>query len=300
MSEYWKSTPKYWCKHCKTYVRDTPYERTQHEATGKHQGSLKRFLRDVHRSQDADQKQSQRAKNEVDRLKGLVASSLGTGTPEKPAPWKRSSVGASGTSASASVNKEQRKKQMEQLAGMGVAIPEEYRPEMAMVGEWTTVSEAPVSDSIGANSVLVKGVKRRKVDGEEEDDEENLGRSGSERARPRKAWGSTFKSHTGTGEDDDGELDALLSMTTQIGNKRTRVKPEPQDSPVKQEEIREADESVSMPEDATVKIKQEDDSEHIVPKGGTPDISAGPPAEFVGEPTPTVIFKKRKPKQNKK
>ena len=49
MSEYWKSTPKYWCKHCGIYVRDTKLERTNHEATGKHQGALKRFLRDLHR-----------------------------------------------------------------------------------------------------------------------------------------------------------------------------------------------------------------------------------------------------------
>ncbi|KMU87580.1 hypothetical protein CIHG_05973 [Coccidioides immitis H538.4] len=171
MSEYWKSTPKYWCKHCKTYVRDTPFERTQHEATGKHQGSLKRFLRDVHRSQDKDQKDSQKAKNEIERLKGLVAPTT-KASGQQPT-WKRGTGHLdSGTSASLSVNKEQRKRQMEQLAEMGVAIPEEFRPEMALAGEWKTVSETLVTDSTGRDTAaMVKGVRKRKLDGQEEGEE---------------------------------------------------------------------------------------------------------------------------------
>ncbi len=91
MSEYWKSTvstslfhvkfvlilrqPKYWCKHCKTYVRDTKLERTNHDATPKHQGNLKRFLKDLHRGHEKDEKDKERAKAEVARLNGLPVGS---------------------------------------------------------------------------------------------------------------------------------------------------------------------------------------------------------------------------------
>ena len=62
MSEYWKSTPKYWCKHCSVYVRDTKLERTNHEATGRHQGAIKRSLRDLHRNAEQQERETEPGK----------------------------------------------------------------------------------------------------------------------------------------------------------------------------------------------------------------------------------------------
>src|SRR5256885_11873454 len=94
MSEYWKSTvrrnpatpldlltefnngqPKYWCKHCSTYVKDTKFERAQHEATGKHQGNLRRFLKSIQDGHERGEREKQRARAEVERLNKVVAGS---------------------------------------------------------------------------------------------------------------------------------------------------------------------------------------------------------------------------------
>ncbi|TPX25612.1 hypothetical protein DIZ76_011067 [Coccidioides immitis] len=302
MSEYWKSTPKYWCKHCKTYVRDTPFERTQHEATGKHQGSLKRFLRDVHRSQDKDQKDSQKAKNEIERLKGLVAPTT-KASGQQPT-WKRGTGHLdSGTSASLSVNKEQRKSQMEQLAEMGVAIPEEFRPEMALAGEWKTVSETLVTDSTGRDTAaMVKGVRKRKLDGQEEGEEgEEDETSGvvPDQQRPRKVWGSTFKSHPGLGEDDE-ELEALLSKTTHLKGKKPKLESKSEDERVEKEAP--ADFPATEPHHGGVAVekKEENNIKREAPNEDGPGASTIAEAGSAGDPTSPIIFKKRKPKQSKR
>ncbi|WEW60727.1 C2H2-type zinc finger protein [Emydomyces testavorans] len=304
MSEYWKSTPKYWCKHCKTYVRDTPFERTQHEATGKHQGNLKRFLRDVHRSQDKDQRESQKAKSEVERLKGLVASPAPGAPPDgKLPPWRRSGGNSgSGASTSMSATKEERKRQMQQLAEMGVAIPEEFRPELAMAGEWKTVSETPIMDHTQRDmSAMAKGVKRRRLDGEGEDEEDVADSAAPEAERPKKVWGSAFKDHPGGGRDDE-DLDALLSMTTtNIRGKKTKLEPRLEDEDVKKEEETE-EAPIAEPEgsDMTAKIEGDGNIYREELRGGAIDNARLAEAGSVDEPTPPVVFKKRKQKQTKR
>ncbi|KAI9814367.1 MAG: hypothetical protein M1827_003222 [Pycnora praestabilis] len=209
MSEYWKSTPKYWCKHCRTYVRDTKLEKTNHEATPKHQGNLKRFLRDLHRGHERDERDKQRAKSEVERLNGVVSgegSSSGalwrskpTATIPVPAPAKQVSV-------------EERKRQLAQLAEMGVAIPEEFRGEMAMAGDWRTTSRSTIEFGMkkegdeddtkpGSHSI---GVRKRKYEGQEEEEE-----AGETIAK--RGWGSTTRTYPGSAQVDD-DLDALLKV----------------------------------------------------------------------------------------
>lgn len=220
MSEYWKSTvgfpfycysplltvtqPKYWCKHCKTFVRDTKLEKANHDATPKHQGNLKRFLRDLHRGHEKDEKDKERAKAEVARLNGMIAgggsgataSSSNSGfargpTPSLPQPQATPS---------------QRKQQLAQLAEMGVAIPDEFRPDMAMAGEWQVTSERIVEPDGEKNpEAMALGVRKRVPDEEEAEEIE---------AKKRR-WGSTYRSHPV--EEDDGDLDALLSNVTQKG-----------------------------------------------------------------------------------
>jgi hypothetical protein len=191
MSEYWKSTPKYWCKFCSTYVRDTTLEKKSHEATPKHQGNIQRSLRDIHKRTEREDREKQ------------PQISVASGS-QPPAPKLKSSA----PSAPASVA--ERKRQMEQLAAMGVAIPEEYRRDMSIQGEWATVAERPVySRPVKSTSddedddTKAFGVRKRKL--EDEEDKLNLA---------PKAWGSRLKSYPGASTNTEEDLDALLSGAT--------------------------------------------------------------------------------------
>ncbi|KAJ9647885.1 hypothetical protein H2199_001661 [Coniosporium tulheliwenetii] len=173
MSEYWKSTPKYWCKFCKTYVRDTKFEKQQHEATPKHQNNIQRSLRDLHRNHEREEREKQRAKDEVERLNGVVA-----GAASSDPPWKRKGA-VPAAAPPKQATPEERKRQAAQLAEMGVAIPEEFRREMAMVGDWQVTAERPVFPGVKKEEededvkpeALNIGVRKRKFEGQEEVEE---------------------------------------------------------------------------------------------------------------------------------
>ncbi|KAK1566244.1 uncharacterized protein LY79DRAFT_572440 [Colletotrichum navitas] len=203
MSEYWKSTPKYWCKHCSIYVRDTKLERQNHEATGKHQGALKRFLRDLHRGHEQEEREKERAKREVERLKGIAPGSSASSFAGPPSYSRPGSGAASSTEA-------QRKQQMEQLAAMGVSIPTAFRGDMAMAGEWTVTATKVIDDDDAASQekpVEAKAVGVRKREQTEEEREEEEAVRGLFK-RPRR-WGGTK-----TMPEDDADLDALLGSST--------------------------------------------------------------------------------------
>lgn len=100
---------------------------------------------------------------------------------------------------------------------MGVAVPEDYRREMAMAGDWQTMSEKLVyedvkkeqntedvqpSSSTGDSSKINIGVRKRKFEGQDEEEE-----AGEKVVR--KGWGSTIRAYPGTSQDPD--LDALLN-----------------------------------------------------------------------------------------
>ncbi|CAG8973993.1 hypothetical protein HYALB_00011571 [Hymenoscyphus albidus] len=297
MSEYWKSTPKYWCKHCKSFIRDTKLEKANHEATPKHQGNLKRFLRDLHRGHEKDEKDKDRAKSEVARLNGLVSnpssssssskdgssSAFGRGpTPSVPQPRVQATAA-------------QRKQQLAQLAEMGVSIPDEFRGDMAMAGEWTVTSQRVLDENGEAKKESVAlGVRKR-----EEDDE---GGDTDDVEIKRKRWGSKFRSHPV--EEDEGDLDALLGQA--LVQPKSKAEPESADLPVKIDmktektkvkvesppsawnEVQE--ESVPKPEE---EVKKEfPDSLADIPAVGSEEI---PKKESEEVPT-GVVFKKRKAK----
>ncbi|CZS89675.1 related to formin binding protein [Rhynchosporium graminicola] len=297
MSEYWKSTPKYWCKHCKTYVRDTKLEKTNHEATPKHQGNLKRFLRDLHRNHEKDEKDKERSKMEVERLKGLVSgggssSALG------------SSSSAFGRGPTPSVPRQyateaQRKKQLAQLAEMGVEIPSEVRSDMAMPGEWQVTSER-VIDPEGTEKkpdALALGVRKREADEEEAELIE---------AKKRR-WGSAYRTHP-TEEKDDG-LDDLLNNATWKGKElatkddgKAEVKEEIKDGAKQESDKPELGEPSNGPtEDAKFDDAHLPGIKRELPDGDNNAIGSLLPIEGVmqeaEEPTVTgVVFKKRKAK----
>ncbi|CAF3638790.1 unnamed protein product [Fusarium graminearum] len=278
MSEYWKSTPKYWCKHCQIYVRDTKLERQNHESTGKHQGALKRFLRDLHRGHEREEREKDRAKQEIARLNGVVSgsSSSSAAGPSRPAPSTQPSA-----PSEASL-----KKQREQLAEMGVAMPSAFLPEMAMPGEWTVTNTRVIEKLEEDGEVKVEtrahGVRKREATEQEKEEEDAM--QGLFK-KPRR-WGRDSK----VMPQEDHELDALLSGSTFTPR------------PVKQEAVKEEEE-----EEDTKDVKKEDNEDNATPvkeeetsavKTEAPDVEPliKPEPEEAESGVPTVVFKKRKPK----
>ncbi|OTB09400.1 hypothetical protein M426DRAFT_78967 [Hypoxylon sp. CI-4A] len=294
MSEYWKSTPKYWCKHCSIYVRDTKFERQNHEATGKHQGALKRFLRDLHRNHEQDLREKERAKREIERLNGVVAS-ISTSS-DRATSSKTTSETKPSASSRSQPDDAPRQKQWEQLAEMGIDVPTELRGEMAMVGEWTVTNTRVVNDAPktedgepGNVEAIASGVRKRSKR-ETEDDEEEDAIKGL--FKKPKRWGRDTKQ----APEDDVELDALLN-----GSLTKPVKPEtqPESQVVKKEE---SDLPAVKKEDSSSNIKKEmdegQDLSHIRSAADDKD-APGVPVKEEEKPdneTPAVVFKKRKPK----
>jgi hypothetical protein len=292
MSEYWKSTPKYWCKYCKDYFKDTKFEKAAHEATPRHQGNIQRSLRTLHREKEQEDRQKQRAKDEVARLNGVVGGKSGsTSIPVAASVGKRE--------APKEASAEERKKQIKQLAEMGVVVPEEYRREMAMAGEWQTVSVTPVAEPstgvLGPGS-LAFGVRKRKMEEEAEEEAAEVAA-----AVKHKQWGSKFKTYPGKKSrlDEDGDdVEALL------GGIITKDEPKDEEVDVKWEhgDNIPAD-STEQPLDVAPTIKKEESLE----EGAAPiKIEAQPldPAvkmedAAIAEEKPPgggIVFKKRKPK----
>lgn len=188
MSEYWKSIPKYWCKHCKDFVTDTPLGRKNHDATAKHQSALKRFLRDLHRDNERAISASENAKREVARLNSLVSGApSGSGAAAvpaagvaKPAPPRAKRWGV----ANRELTEEEKKRQLKELEALGVAMPEEFRGDLALPGEWTTVSVEQEAAPLTEKELLRKELaeqqrkeaeeaeRKRKWDELDEDDKE--------------------------------------------------------------------------------------------------------------------------------
>ncbi|PLB55112.1 hypothetical protein P170DRAFT_461059 [Aspergillus steynii IBT 23096] len=280
MAEYWKSAPRHWCKQCKIFIRDTPFEKTQHEATGKHQGNLKRFLRDIHRTNEHQQRETQRAKSEVERLRSAVSGSPADGASNAAAPWKRAPAAAPAP-VEKSVSIEERKKQMAQLAEMGVAIPQEYRGDMALAGEWQTLSEKVVD---GASTPSL-GVRKRKH--EEADEEEEEAKKEAERF-VSKPWGSRTRQYPGA--QDDTDLDALLASTKDI----KKSKPSTSDAPA-QGDDKEVSVAPEKGEAETVNPETETDQPSQTKEESLPEAKKEPEEAAGG-----VVFKKRKPKVMKK
>ena len=270
MSEYWKSTPSYWCKFCSQYVRDTAIERKNHETSARHQNNIQRSLRELHKGKEREERDKQRAKDEVSRLNGLVGGQTSEGTTASSA---STGPGTKAVSASQDVSRsskpapppiakttaQQRIAHAEQLAAMGVELPEELKKAITGVGSYEVVNAqevdiTPSSDAVTVHRSLAEILAEArqeqngvKVEAEmEEDEAESKAKSGIKRKaddddeddprdeetapRTRKAWGSTIKAYPGkTEEVDVGDLDALLGGVTNKAAKAedgSEVKPE--------------------------------------------------------------------------
>lgn len=213
--------PKYWCKHCSTYVKDTPFERKQHESTGKHQGNLKRFLQGIQKDHAKVEREKDKAKAEVERLNRIVGSAssstplLGSGQPSRSA-----------KSSPASLSAADQKRQWAQLAEMGIAVPGDAGADNATASDWQIVSRnvAPESESLQPDETLNLGIRKRKFEGQEEEEEAG-------ETVVRKGWGSTTKRYPGQSSEDLGKL-----LAAPIFRKRTGAEASPKDEE-KEEEV---------------------------------------------------------------
>ena len=111
-------------------MRDTAIERKNHEASAKHQNNIQRSLRELHKGKEREEREKQRAKDEVNRLNGLVSGQKPTAAqPGSPS----QNVGKTGKPAPApqppQSTAQQRKAHAEQLAALGVELPEELKKE---------------------------------------------------------------------------------------------------------------------------------------------------------------------------
>ncbi|ORY61793.1 uncharacterized protein BCR38DRAFT_441149 [Pseudomassariella vexata] len=289
MSEFWKSTPKYWCKHCGVYVRDTKLERTNHEATGKHQSALKRFLRDLHRGHENEERDKDRAKREIERLNGLVGSSSGAAGSAGSVSSNAPTAGRIAPKAASGDVTAQRQKQWAQLALMGVDVPTELRPDMAMAGEWTVtntkvIDTTPKTEADAKPEAIAIGVRKRvKREGEDDEDDAMHGLS----KRPKLGgWGLD----TRRVPDEEEDLDLLLGSLGPVKKQESE--------PVKKEKAELATSAVS----AAIK-KESSESENTGEKAvklepGLTDAVLVKEEEIATPEieVPAVIFKKRKPK----
>lgn len=186
-------------------MKDTPLERKQHENTGKHQGNLKRFLRDIQNNHERGERDKERAKAEVERLKGSQnASSTSKGPSVLPTERQPTSLPLSAAD---------QKRQWSQLAEMGIQVPGQFRNEMAMPGDWNSLP-TPSSQDLPPEDPLSIGVRKRKATDEEEEEALLV-----HQATASRGWGSTTKVFPG---QDTADLSSLLSGTVSLGKKQTK------------------------------------------------------------------------------
>ncbi|EGX53644.1 hypothetical protein AOL_s00006g102 [Orbilia oligospora ATCC 24927] len=170
MSEYWVSTKRYWCDRCKMFVKDTPLSRKDHEASPKHQHALQRFLRELHRNKEKEAVAAENTKREAERLNNLENPDY---VPKPLARRAADLIEKKPTKTNSFRSEEQKKKHLDELAALGVAMPESYRKEHAMVGEWETVRviERPATPEDPEDEES-KRAKRRKIGDVDEDEDE--------------------------------------------------------------------------------------------------------------------------------
>lgn len=188
------------------------------------------------------------------------------------------------------------KKQAAQLLELGIGVPDEFRGELAVPGEWQVMNQRviePEGVNMDSKDVTARaiGVKKREV---EVDEEEEI-----EKKKARR--GPRYRAYPGMAEEDR-DLDALLNQVTA---------PKPEVEP--KEEPREAFSSFKQeqdPPDAQDAVKQEThggvdikpDPEQAT-QGQEPALADVPLAEEAPaasvkpeEGIPGVVFKKRKAK----
>lgn len=277
------------------FVVDTPVSKKNHDASPKHQGNLKRFLRDLHRANEREQTAVESAKREVARLNTLVG---GPGSSSSGGP-SSSFAGPSSLykQAPQATNEEERKRQLKELEALGVALPDEVRRELAMVGDWETTSvearragERKMTEKEMVQVELAKQQKRKF----EEEEKERKWNAMDEDERAMRGFSIQTKTYPGQGEGA-GEFDPGMLFKGKGREKAQETVKKEEEVKVKEEKHgdREADVGVipmkKEPEEAEgISIKLEE---------GVEIKKEGSEATVVGD---GVVFKKRKTKNIRK
>lgn len=175
-------------------------------------------------------------------------------------------------------------------------MPDEFRAEMAMAGQWKAVPEtkAQTPDQI-ADSLSV-GIRKRKLD---EDDQEQLDSGTAPSAR--KVWGKSVRTYPGQKTED---LDDLLSgvIPLKTDKKELEVKREPveaqssytPDASLSVQPLRN-DASPEARVNTALATEPNDDSTSLVKPEPAGDRPNSPPLGH-DEEAPIPVFKKRKAK----
>ena len=222
--------------------------------------NVQKSLRLLHKNHERQEIEKQRANDEVARLKKSVTTS--NSRPEYSKDESRYAPQAQKLSKFNNATVTERKKQMAKLVEMGVAVPEEYRAELAMAGDWRAVSEAqPGLASVNNSEVdesKTSSLTKRKHTNEKQDAfESDYNDTG------KNKWGSTIKQYPGWHEDED--IDLITGTELSLVNEAAPVQPK-------------------------VKNEIEEDQTAIVQEG-----MAAEQTEVTG-PNNSVMFKKRKKK----
>jgi hypothetical protein len=175
---------------------------------------------------------------------------------------------------------------------MGVAVPEEFRGDMALAGEWQTLSETKIDPEGLEGAAKSIGIRKRKHEGEEEEEEH------APEPLVSKGWGSRMKTYPGA-QDDDEDLDALLESTKDLKKTKTAMPTTTTEEPQERNQesapvVKTEDEA---PDSKTVETNEPPEVKTEGPGNvPAPTVDEKPPAEEAAGP----VFKKRKPKVMRK
>jgi hypothetical protein len=171
-------------------------------------------------------------------------------------------------------------------------MPSDFRPEMAMPGEWTVTKTTVVEEKREADGEIkieakATGVRKREETEDQKEEEEAMR---SLFKKPRR-WGRDSKTMP---DDEDEDLDALLSTTVPL-----KAEPAEQGDAVKKEE--DVDDSgaadTKLPKEEDIPVKADPDAEAQDLKQV---VKQEPLVKAEEEEAPSgitpVVFKKRKPK----
>jgi hypothetical protein len=155
---------------------------------------------------------------------------------------------------------------------MGVALPDQARGDLAIAGDWKTVSEQVIGevneDGEFKASALNKGVRKRQLDEEEEERE-----AAGEMITKRKGWGHTYKSFPGNMGGGDDVESLLAKKKPQLDTANVK-----EEDGLKKEEPREDDAGTTLHDIPTAEEAAE----------------AALRREADALAAPAVVFKKRK------
>lgn len=78
MTEYWKSVGNSWCDFCRCFVRNDEFNKRQHDASERHQNSLRRKVQTLTRNAEREKKELERTNKALRKAGGRVAQVAAT------------------------------------------------------------------------------------------------------------------------------------------------------------------------------------------------------------------------------